>query len=80
MSTVRNAILDLLRAHDLTTFFGNPGSSELALLQDFPDDFRYFLGPAYLGPPASSATLRWIRRMLNNEKGNAITTSAATAR
>lgn len=44
MTTVRNAILDLLRAHDLTTFFGNPGSSELALLQDFPDDFRYFLG------------------------------------
>jgi len=44
MTTVRNAILDLLRAHHLTTFFGNPGSSELALLQDFPDDFRYFLG------------------------------------
>ncbi|OBG23718.1 benzoylformate decarboxylase [Mycobacterium sp. 852002-51057_SCH5723018] len=44
MTTVRNAILDLLRAHNLTTFFGNPGSSELALLQDFPDDFRYLLG------------------------------------
>jgi benzoylformate decarboxylase len=44
MTTVRNAILDLLRAHNLTTFFGNPGSSELALLQDFPEDFRYFLG------------------------------------
>lgn len=44
MTTVRNAILDLLRAHQLTTWFGNPGSSELALLQDFPDDFRYLLG------------------------------------
>jgi benzoylformate decarboxylase len=44
MTTVCNAILDLLRAHNLTTFFGNPGSSELALLQDFPEDFRYFLG------------------------------------
>ncbi len=44
MTTVRNAILDLLRKHNLTTFFGNPGSSELVLLQDFPDDFRYFLG------------------------------------
>jgi benzoylformate decarboxylase len=44
MTTVRNAILDLLRAHNLTTFFGNPGSSELALLQDFPDDFSYYLG------------------------------------
>ncbi len=44
MTTVRNAILDLLRSHNLTTCFGNPGSSELALLQDFPDDFRYLLG------------------------------------
>jgi benzoylformate decarboxylase len=44
MTTVRNAILDLLRTHNLTTFFGNPGSSELALLHDFPDDFRYVLG------------------------------------
>jgi benzoylformate decarboxylase len=44
MTTVREAILDLFRTQDLTTFFGNPGSSELALLQDFPDDFRYFLG------------------------------------
>ena len=44
MTTVRNAILDLLRSHHLTTWFGNPGSSELALLHDFPDDFRYLLG------------------------------------
>ncbi|OBA73194.1 hypothetical protein A5641_06025 [Mycobacterium sp. 1554424.7] len=44
MTTVRNAILDLFREHNLTTWFGNPGSSELALLQDFPDDFRYLLG------------------------------------
>ncbi|OBI27204.1 hypothetical protein A5709_05890 [Mycobacterium sp. E1386] len=44
MTTVREAILDLLRAHNLTTIFGNPGSSELALLQDFPEDFRYVLG------------------------------------
>jgi benzoylformate decarboxylase len=44
MTTVREAILDLFRKHSLTTWFGNPGSSELALLQDFPGDFRYFLG------------------------------------
>jgi benzoylformate decarboxylase len=50
MTIVRNAILDLLRTHNLTTFFGNPGSSELALLQEFPDDFRYFLGLPLLGP------------------------------
>ena len=30
MPTVRNAILDLCRAHGLTTWFGNPGSSELS--------------------------------------------------
>ena len=44
MTTVRDAILDLCRAHGLTTRFGNPGSSELSLLQDFPADFRYLLG------------------------------------
>jgi benzoylformate decarboxylase len=44
MTTVRDAILDLFRSHNLTTWFGNPGSSELALMQDFPDDFRYLLG------------------------------------
>ena len=44
MTTVRDAILDLCRAHGLTTWFGNPGSSELSLLQDFPADFRYLLG------------------------------------
>src|ERR1700727_2762773 len=44
MTTVRNAILDVVRAHNLTTWFGNPGSSELTRLEDFPDDFRYVLG------------------------------------
>jgi benzoylformate decarboxylase len=28
----------------MTTIFGNPGSTELPMLADFPDDFRYFLG------------------------------------
>ncbi|MGA5134082.1 thiamine pyrophosphate-binding protein [Streptomyces olivoreticuli] len=44
MTSVRDAALDLLRSHGLTTWFGNPGSSELSLLQDFPADFRYLLG------------------------------------
>jgi benzoylformate decarboxylase len=44
MLTVRQATIDLLRKHGLTTWFGNPGSSELSLLQEFPDDFRYLLG------------------------------------
>src|SRR5438046_7391483 len=28
----------------MTTIFGNPGSTELPMLADFPDDFRYVLG------------------------------------
>jgi benzoylformate decarboxylase len=44
MTTVRDAILDVCRSHGLTTWFGNPGSSELALLENFPSDLRYFLG------------------------------------
>jgi benzoylformate decarboxylase len=43
MPTVREATLDILRAHGMTTIFGNPGSTELPMLQDFPDDFRYIL-------------------------------------
>src|SRR4051812_24042012 len=44
MPTVRQATIDLCRKHGLTTWFGNPGSSELTLLEDFPSDFRYLLG------------------------------------
>lgn len=40
MPTVRQATIDLLRQHGLKTWFGNPGSSELTLLDDFPSDFR----------------------------------------
>jgi benzoylformate decarboxylase len=40
---VRDAFYEVLRAHEITTVFGNPGSNELPLLQDFPDDFRYIL-------------------------------------
>src|ERR1700759_4659519 len=44
MSSVRQATIDLFRRYGLTTWFGNPGSSELTLLEDFPEDFRYVLG------------------------------------
>ena len=44
MRTVRQATIDLLRQHGLNTWFGNPGSSELNLMEDFPSDFRYLLG------------------------------------
>src|SRR5688500_1463570 len=44
MSTVRDATFELFRAHGMTTMFGNPGSTELPMLKDFPADFRYVLG------------------------------------
>ena len=44
MISVRQATIDLFRKYGLTTWFGNPGSSELTLLEDFPEDFRYVLG------------------------------------
>jgi benzoylformate decarboxylase len=44
VTTVRDAAFDLLRAQGLTTMFGNPGSTELPMLAEFPDDFDYVLG------------------------------------
>jgi benzoylformate decarboxylase len=44
MTTVRDASLELFRKHGMTTIFGNPGSTELAMLGSLPDDFRYVLG------------------------------------
>ncbi|HXD63176.1 MAG TPA: thiamine pyrophosphate-binding protein, partial [Solirubrobacteraceae bacterium] len=41
--TVRTVTLDVLRERGMTTIFGNPGSTELGLLRDFPADFRYVL-------------------------------------
>jgi thiamine pyrophosphate-dependent acetolactate synthase large subunit-like protein len=40
---VRDAFYEVLRSHGITTIFGNPGSNELPLLSDLPDDFRYIL-------------------------------------
>src|SRR5215208_1920219 len=50
MATVREATFDLLRELGMTTIFGNPGSTELPFLQDFPEDFRYVLGCRRLAP------------------------------
>src|ERR1700730_2939907 len=43
-ATVREAVFDLFRAFGMTTIFGNPGSTELPMYRDFPDDFHYVLG------------------------------------
>src|SRR5271165_2642413 len=42
--TVREVVLDLFRSFGMTTIFGNPGSTELPMFRDFPNDFRYVLG------------------------------------
>jgi len=42
--TVRDATFEVLRRHDLTTIFSNPGSTEVALLAGLPDDLRFVLG------------------------------------
>jgi benzoylformate decarboxylase len=44
MTSVRDATFELFRAHGMTTIFGNPGSTELPMLADFPEDFTYVLG------------------------------------
>src|SRR5690348_1857787 len=44
MPTVREAVFEMLRERGMTTIFGNPGSTELPMLKDFPSDFRYVLG------------------------------------
>ena len=44
MPTIREATFDLLRRHQMTMVFGNPGSNELLFLTEFPEDFTYILG------------------------------------
>lgn len=41
MKTVREKTFELLRALNIDTIFGNPGSTEETFLQDFPSDFKY---------------------------------------
>ena len=42
--TVKQATLDLLRGFGIKKVFGNPGSTELPFLSDWPDDIDYVLG------------------------------------
>ncbi len=42
--TVKQATLGLLRAFGIRKVFGNPGSTELPFLSDWPDDIDYVLG------------------------------------
>jgi benzoylformate decarboxylase len=42
--SVKDATLNLLRAFGIKKVFGNPGSTELPFLADWPDDIDYVLG------------------------------------
>jgi benzoylformate decarboxylase len=42
--SVKDATLDLLRSFGIRKMFGNPGSTELPFLSDWPDDIDYVLG------------------------------------
>lgn len=42
--TVRDVVIQVLRDLGVKTVFGNPGSTELAFLGDWPEDFEYVLG------------------------------------
>lgn len=44
VGSVRDAAFGVLRDFDVRHIFGNPGSTELPLFRDFPDDFTYVLG------------------------------------
>ena len=43
-TTVKDATFALLRAFGIKKVFGNPGSTELPFLSDWPDDIDYVLG------------------------------------
>src|SRR5437868_11920508 len=43
-TTVKEATFSLLRAFGIKRVFGNPGSTELPFLSDWPDDIDYVLG------------------------------------
>ena len=42
-TTVRTAFYEVCRQLGMTTIFGNPGSTEETMLENFPEDFRYVL-------------------------------------
>lgn len=43
-TSVRKAVSDFMRSCGINKWFGNPGSTELPMLRDFPEDFDNVLG------------------------------------
>src|ERR1700761_6334829 len=44
MPTVRDATFDVMRRHEMTRIFGNPGSTEVPFLTDLPGDIEFVMG------------------------------------
>ena len=44
LTSVRERIFQVLKAHGLFVVFGNPGSTEMPFLENFHGDFSYILG------------------------------------
>src|SRR5215510_14275102 len=42
--TVSEVVFDFLRRNGMTRIFGNPGSTEIPMFANLPDDFSYVLG------------------------------------
>ena len=53
--TVRDETFDVMRRLGMTRVFGNPGSTEIPFLTDFPDDVEFVLG-LHEGPVVGMAT------------------------
>jgi benzoylformate decarboxylase len=86
MNSVRDATLEVARQHGMTTWFGNPGSTEIPLLAGLPDDVRYVLAlheNAAVGAAAGYAIASGRPAMVSLHTtaglGNAVT-ALATAR
>ncbi|GMK57977.1 hypothetical protein CspeluHIS016_0500090 [Cutaneotrichosporon spelunceum] len=72
-ATVLQRTYELLRFHNATTIFGNPGSNELPFIADLPDGFRYVLC-LHEGVAASkSGTKSAIEMMLTNVDATLLT-------
>ena len=56
MAKVREVLFDLMRELGMTQIFGNVGSTEELMLQNFPPDFEYIL--------ISRSPSRWSWQML----------------
>ena len=83
MPTVHQATWELLRALDVRKAFGNPGSTEMPFLADFPDDIDYILGlheGAVVGMADVYAQLTGEPTLVNSQQALTVDEMLASAR